>query len=193
MDDAGKILGEVGKFGGAASGIVGFFNPESTATDEEMGLQQLNKAENQQDEKVNPQKIFEPQSLGNIEIESESLEEIPQTLNEESIQLIQNETEKEKVMSMMKDNDIDKPSFLPNQLGKEKDIQMDNSLSTAMETEEKERIMLAMRDSEVLQPSFLNDIERNEPPLLDIEIGEPSLDGDSDGGDGGDGGGDGGE
>lgn len=46
LDDAAKVIGEMGKYGGIVGGVVGFFNPESTATDEEMRLDELNAEHN---------------------------------------------------------------------------------------------------------------------------------------------------
>ena len=42
IDEAAEGLGKAAKFGGIIGGVVGFLNPESTATDEEMGIEQLN-------------------------------------------------------------------------------------------------------------------------------------------------------
>jgi len=42
IDDIAKGAGGLMKVGGVASGIVGFINPESTATDEQMRLDELN-------------------------------------------------------------------------------------------------------------------------------------------------------
>jgi hypothetical protein len=106
IDDVAKGLGAVAKVGGIASGVIGFLNPESTATDAQM--EEVERRHEQESQ----QKVEEPNK-----------HETPPRI--ENIQGIQNlsAVEKENITSVFKDwAETEQPSYLQ---GMEKEIEVE--------------------------------------------------------------------
>jgi len=94
---------------------------------------------------------------------------------------------KEEIMLAMRDFKIDQPMILNDNSILKNEVEH-KLIESERDIKEKERIMLAMRDFEINKPAFSNDLELE--PQIELDMSEPSMDGDSDGGDGGgDGGG----
>lgn len=115
LDDTAKVIGGIAKVSTPITAVVGFFNPESTATDKEMGVHLLNKGIPHPPEK-----------------EVEKTETSPRL---ENIQNIENlsATEKENMLSVFKDwAETEQPSYLQDM---EKSTEIGNSDLT-FETDE---------------------------------------------------------